>query len=53
MHDATGGYIPRHEDEKVQDLAETEARRKIAEAILQVRDKDFEAANHIERALAK
>jgi len=53
MHEATGGYIPRHSDEKVQNLANTEARKKIAAAILQARDIDLEAANHIEQALAK
>lgn len=53
MHEATGGYIPRDDDEKVQNLADPEARKKIAEAILQARDRDLEAANHIERALAK
>jgi hypothetical protein len=53
MHEATGGYIPRHDDEKVQNLADPEARKKIAEAILQARDRDLEAADHIERALAK
>ena len=53
MHDATGGHIPRHSDEKVRNLADPEARKKIAEVILQARDKDLEAANYIERALAK
>ena len=53
MHEATGGYIPRDDDGKVQNLADPEARRKIAEVILQVHDKDLEAASYIERALAK
>ena len=51
MHEATDGYIPRHNDEKVKNLADHEARKMIAEAIIQARDKDLEAVKHM--ALAK
>lgn len=40
-------------DEHVKKLAEPTVRRQIAPIILQARDKDAEAAGHIERALAK
>ncbi len=53
MHEATGGHIPRNNDEKIKNLADPEARKKIAEIIRQLRDKDMEAANCVERALAK
>lgn len=53
MHEATGGYIPRHDDEKVKNLADPEARKKIAAVIIQARDIDIDAVNHIEKALAK
>jgi hypothetical protein len=53
MHEATGGYIPPGDDEKLRRLAGPAARRQIAEAILQARDWDAKAAEHIEQALAK
>jgi len=52
MHEATGGYIPPGDDEKLRRLADPVARQKIAEAALQACDKDAQAADHIERALA-
>ncbi len=53
MHEATGGYIPRHDDEKVQNLADPEARKGIAAVVIQARNIDIVAAKHIEKALAK
>jgi len=41
------------EEPKVRKLAEPDVRRQIASLVLQARDKDEEAADHIERALAK
>ncbi|NLS79656.1 MAG: hypothetical protein GXY76_20605 [Chloroflexi bacterium] len=48
--DAVGG-IGRSED-RVRNLARPEVRRKIAALIVRARDKDAEAAEHIERALS-
>lgn len=53
MHEATGGYIPPDDDEKLKKLAGPVVRRQIADAILEARDKHTEAAHHIEQALAK
>ena len=41
------------EEEKVRKLAEPDVRRGISKLILQAREKDAEAADHIERALTK
>lgn len=53
MHEHTGGYIPRHDDEQLLRLADPVARRGIAESALQARDKHVQAIAHIERVLAK
>jgi hypothetical protein len=45
MHEATGGFIS--SDEQLRRLVDPAVRRQIAEAILQARDKDAEAAGHI------
>jgi hypothetical protein len=49
MHQATSGFIAN--DEQLRRLIRPAVRRQIAEAILRARDKDAEAADHIERAL--
>jgi hypothetical protein len=49
MHDATGGYI--QSDEQLRKLGDPEAREQIAQRILEARDLDAAAADHIERAL--
>ena len=41
------------DEAKVRKLAEPDIRRQIAPLILKARDKDEEAASHIERALVK
>lgn len=53
MHEATGGYIPPDDDDKLKKLADPVVRQQIADAILEARDKHTEAAHHIEHALAK
>jgi hypothetical protein len=52
LHRATGGCVAPGEYEKYRRLADPPVRRQIATAILQARDRDAEAADHIERALA-
>ena len=49
MHNATGGYI--QSDEQLRKLGDPEAREQIANGVLEARDLDAEAADHIERAL--
>lgn len=51
MHDATDGYI--QSDEQLRKLSDPEAREQIARQVLKARDLDAEAADHIEKALAK
>jgi hypothetical protein len=51
MHETTDGYI--QSDEQLRKLGDPEAREQIAKLILQARDLDAEAADHIERALIK
>jgi hypothetical protein len=46
-----GGH--RRSDEHIRKLAEPDVRRQIVPVILKARDRDAEAAEHIERALAK
>jgi hypothetical protein len=50
MHQATGGFIAG--DEQLRRLTLPAVRRQIAGAILRARDKDAQAAEYIERALA-
>jgi hypothetical protein len=51
MHAATDGYI--RSDEQLRKLGDPKTREQIAQRVLEARDLDAEAADHIEQALAQ